>query len=113
VAFQDKAEVDKSFVRCARALMAGSGYPMLATHDPRLVDIGSALAVQQGRRQGSYEFQMLYGVRPDEQQRLADQGERMRVYVPYGDEWYGYLVRRMAERPANTAFFLRALATRS
>jgi proline dehydrogenase len=113
VAFQDKAEVDKSYVRCARALMAGSGYPMLATHDPRLVDIGGALAVQKGRRQGSYEFQMLYGVRPDEQQRLADQGEKVRVYVPYGDEWYGYLVRRMAERPANTAFFLRALATRS
>ena len=56
---------------------------------------------------------MLYGIRPDEQQRLADQGENVRVYVPYGDEWYGYLVRRMAERPANTAFFLRALATRS
>jgi proline dehydrogenase len=113
VAFQDKAEVDKSYVRCARALMAGSGYPMLATHDPRLVDIGGALAVQNGRRQGSYEFQMLYGIRPDEQQRLADQGEKVRVYVPYGEEWYGYLVRRMAERPANTAFFLRALATRS
>jgi proline dehydrogenase len=113
VAFQDKAEVDKSYVRCARALMAGSGYPMLATHDPRLVDIGGALAVQSGRRQGSYEFQMLYGIRPDEQQRLADQGEKVRVYVPYGEEWYGYLVRRMAERPANTAFFLRALATRS
>jgi proline dehydrogenase len=113
VAFQEKAEVDKSYVRCARALMAGSGYPMLATHDPRLVDIGGALAVQNGRSQGSYEFQMLYGIRPDEQQRLADQGEKVRVYVPYGDEWYGYLVRRMAERPANTAFFLRALATRS
>src|SRR3954454_9178554 len=113
VAFQEKAEVDKSYVRCARALMAGSGYPMLATHDPRLVDIGGGLAVQNGRSQGSYEFQMLYGIRPDEQQRLADQGEKVRVYVPYGDEWYGYLVRRMAERPANTAFFLRALATRS
>ncbi|GAB3686524.1 proline dehydrogenase family protein [Angustibacter aerolatus] len=112
VAFTDRAEVDKSYVRCAKALMAGDGYPMLATHDPRLVDIGGALAVQHGRSQGSYEFQMLYGIRPDEQQRLADQGEKVRVYVPYGDEWYGYLVRRMAERPANTAFFLRALATR-
>ncbi|GMA87795.1 hypothetical protein GCM10025868_30450 [Angustibacter aerolatus] len=112
VAFTDRAEVDKSYVRCAKALMAGDGYPMLATHDPRLVDIGGALAVQHGRSQGAYEFQMLYGIRPDEQQRLADQGEKVRVYVPYGDEWYGYLVRRMAERPANTAFFLRALATR-
>ncbi len=112
VAFTDKAEVDRSYVRCLRALMAGEGFPMVATHDPRLVDIAGALAVQHGRSQGSYEFQMLFGVRPQEQQRLADAGERMRVYVPYGDQWYGYLVRRMAERPANSAFFLRSLVTR-
>ena len=112
VAFTDKAEVDRSFVRCLRTLMAGEGFPMVATHDPRLVDIAGALAVQHGRSQGSYEFQMLFGVRPQEQQRLADAGERMRVYVPYGDQWYGYLVRRMAERPANSAFFLRSLVTR-
>ena len=112
VAFTDKAEVDRSYVRCLRALMAGEGFPMVATHDPRLVDIAGALAVQHGRSQGSYEFQMLFGVRPQEQQRLADAGERMRVYVPYGDQWYGYLVRRMAERPANGAFFLRSLMTR-
>jgi proline dehydrogenase len=113
VAFVDKAEVDRSYVRCLRTLMAGDGYPMVATHDPRLIDIAGALAVQKGRSQGSYEYQMLYGVRPVEQQRLSDQGEKVRVYVPYGDEWYGYLVRRMAERPANTVFFLRSLATRS
>ncbi len=113
VAFTDKAEVDRSYVRCLRTLMAGEGFPMVATHDPRLVDIAGALAVQHGRSQGSYEFQMLFGVRPQEQQRLADAGERMRVYVPYGDQWYGYLVRRMAERPANSAFFLRSLVTRS
>ena len=112
VAFAGKAEVDRSYVRCLRALMAGDGFAMVATHDPRLIDIAGALAVQNGRSQGSYEYQMLFGVRPDEQQRLADQGESVRVYVPYGDEWYGYLVRRMAERPANTAFFLRSLATR-
>ena len=112
VAFTDKAEVDRSYVRCLRTLMAGEGFPMVATHDPRLVDIAGALAVQHGRSQGSYEYQMLFGVRPQEQQRLADAGERMRVYVPYGDQWYGYLVRRMAERPANSAFFLRALVTR-
>jgi proline dehydrogenase len=112
VAFGTTAEVDASYVRCTKALMNGAGFPMLATHDPRLVDIGGALAVRAGRTQGSYEFQMLFGIRPDEQQRLADRGEHVRVYVPYGDQWYGYLMRRMAERPANTAFFLRALATR-
>ena len=112
VAFTDKADVDRSYVRCLRTLMAGEGFPMVATHDPRLVDIAGALAVQHGRSQGSYEFQMLFGVRPQEQQRLADAGERVRVYVPYGDQWYGYLVRRMAERPANSAFFLRSLVTR-
>ena len=112
VAFVDKAEVDRSYVRCLRALMQGDGYPMVASHDPRLVDIAGALAVQNSRSQGSYEYQMLFGIRPTEQQRLADQGEKMRVYVPYGDQWYGYLMRRMAERPANTAFFLRSLATK-
>ncbi len=112
VAFQGKPAVDASYVRCMKVLMRGDGYPMLATHDPRLVDIGGALAVQAGRSQGSYEYQMLYGIRPDEQQRLADQGEKMRVYVPYGDDWYGYFMRRLAERPANTAFFLRSLATK-
>ncbi|HEX8498146.1 MAG TPA: proline dehydrogenase family protein [Actinomycetales bacterium] len=112
VAFVEKAEVDRSYVRCLRTLMQGQGYPMVASHDPRLVDIAGALAVQNGRSQGSYEYQMLYGIRPTEQQRLADQGEKMRVYVPYGDQWYGYLMRRMAERPANTAFFLRSLATK-
>jgi proline dehydrogenase len=113
VAFQDKTEVDKSYVRCLKVLMAGQGYPMVATHDPRLVDLAGALAVHHRRPQGSYEMQMLYGVRPDEQRRLAARGETVRVYLPYGAEWYGYLMRRMAERPANTAFFLRALATRS
>jgi proline dehydrogenase len=64
------------------------------------------------RRKGTYEFQMLYGIRPHEQQRLADGGDTVRVYVPYGDEWYGYLMRRLAERPANVTFFLRAVATK-
>ncbi|HEX5511474.1 MAG TPA: proline dehydrogenase family protein [Actinomycetales bacterium] len=112
VAFQDKAEVDRSYVRCLKVLMAGQGYPMVASHDPRLIDIAGALAVKYGRAPGTYEYQMLYGIRPDEQKRLARVGESVRVYVPYGQEWYGYLMRRMAERPANTAFFLRAVATR-
>ena len=92
--------------------MAGDGYPMLATHDPRLVAITEDLARRSGRAPDSFEFQMLYGIRPNEQQRLVAQGQRVRVYVPYGDEWYGYLVRRMAERPANLAFFLRSVATK-
>jgi proline dehydrogenase len=113
VAYQSNSDVDASYVRCLKVLMAGQGYPMVATHDPRLVDIASALILRNGRAQGSYEFQMLYGIRPDEQRRLAAQGEKMRVYVPYGDQWYGYLMRRMAERPANTAFFVRSLISKS
>ncbi|HSE55377.1 MAG TPA: proline dehydrogenase family protein, partial [Nocardioidaceae bacterium] len=101
VAFQDRADIDKSYVRCMKVLMSGQGYPMLATHDPRLVDIAGALATRYERMQGTYEFQMLYGIRPDEQQRLAGAGEKVRVYLPYGTEWYGYLMRRMAERPSN------------
>ncbi len=113
VAYQDKAEVDKSYVRCLKTLMAGEGYPMIATHDPRLVEIAGMLAATHRRDPGSYEYQMLLGIRPDEQLRLAAQGERVRVYVPYGDEWYGYLMRRMAERPSNLFFFLRSLATKN
>ncbi|WP_158846347.1 proline dehydrogenase family protein [Saccharothrix deserti] len=109
VAFQDKVDVDRSYVRCLKVLMAGEGYPMVASHDPRLIAI--ALELAKGRGQDSYEFQMLYGIRPDEQHRIAAAGNRMRVYVPYGDEWYGYFMRRLAERPANVAFFLRSLVT--
>jgi proline dehydrogenase len=112
VAFQDRADVDKAFVRCMKVLMSGHGYPMIATHDPRLVDIAGALATRYERTQGSYEFQMLYGIRPDEQQRLAEAGEKVRVYLPYGTEWYGYLMRRMAERPSNLALFLRSLVSK-
>jgi proline dehydrogenase len=113
VAFATKSEVDRSYVRCLKVLMAGEGYPMVASHDPRLVKVAAELVRQNGRSPGSYEYQMLYGIRPTEQRRLADAGEKVRVYVPYGDEWYGYLMRRMAERPSNLGFFLRALATKS
>jgi proline dehydrogenase len=113
VAYQSRLDVDKSYVRCLKILMNGPGYPMVATHDPRLVGIATKLIQRSARSQGSYEFQMLYGIRPNEQLRLAAEGETVRVYVPYGDEWYGYLMRRLAERPANVAFFLRSLATKS
>jgi proline dehydrogenase len=113
VAFATRAEVDRSYARCLRLLMRGSGYPMLATHDRRLIEIAGAQAHLTGRGPGDFEYQMLYGIRPAEQQRLADGGAQMRVYLPYGSDWYGYLVRRLAERPANLAFFARSLATRS
>lgn len=109
VAFQDKGDVDRSYVRCLKVLMAGDGYPMVATHDPRMIKVAGDLAGD--RSPDSYEYQMLYGIRPDEQRRIAAAGNRMRVYVPYGNEWYGYFMRRLAERPANVAFFLRSLIT--
>ncbi|MEJ7689862.1 MAG: proline dehydrogenase family protein [Nocardioidaceae bacterium] len=112
VAFQDKTEVNKSYVRCMRALMEGEGYPMIASHDPKLIEIAGALASRNQRAQDSYEYQMLFGIRPDEQKRLAAAGEKVRVYVPYGDQWYGYLMRRLAERPANLAFFARSVMTK-
>ncbi|HCA86814.1 MAG TPA: proline dehydrogenase [Streptomyces sp.] len=112
VAFQNKREVDKAYVRCLRTLMAGSGYPMIGSHDPRMVVIGQELARRSGRKLDEYEFQMLYGIRDAEQDRLVAEGHRMRVYVPYGTDWYGYFMRRLAERPANLTFFLRSLATR-
>jgi proline dehydrogenase len=113
VAFRDRAEVDKSYVRCLNVLMAGAGRPMVATHDPRLVAIAQDRARANGRAPDSWEFQMLYGIRPHEQERLAAAGHPVRVYTPFGVDWYGYFMRRLAERPANVAFFLRALATRS
>jgi len=113
VAFGNRREVDLSYVRCLGLLMAGSGRPMVATHDPRLVAIADALAVRSGRGPQDWEYQMLYGIRPAEQQRLAASGFGVRVYVPFGSQWWGYLVRRLAERPANLAFFARALVGRS
>jgi proline dehydrogenase len=107
VAFADRADVDRSYVRCMKILFGGEGLPLVATHDPRLVAIAQHLG-----RDRPYELQMLYGVRPNAQVELAAAGERMRVYVPYGTQWYGYFMRRLAERPANVAFFLRALASR-
>jgi proline dehydrogenase len=109
VAFQTPAEVDASYVRCLEVLMAGDGYPMVATHDPALIETTLQLAAG---RTGDFEFQLLYGIRPLEQQRLVAAGHTVRVYVPYGDQWYGYLMRRLAERPANLVFFLRALASK-
>jgi proline dehydrogenase len=110
-AFDTRHDVDKSFARCLRVLMAGPGYPMIATHDPRLIAITGSLGLK--READSFEYQMLHGVRPDEQRRLAGSGAKVRVYVPYGGDWYRYLVRRLAERPANLALFLRSLRSKA
>lgn len=112
VAFQGE-EVEDSYRRCLAVLFAGPGYPMVASHDPAMIAAARSLIVQNKRPADSYEFQMLYGIRPEEQLSLAAAGHRMRVYVPYGDEWYGYFMRRLAERPANLKFFLRSLATKN
>ncbi|WP_067534516.1 proline dehydrogenase family protein [Nocardia crassostreae] len=109
VAFQRAAEVDASYLRCLDVLMRGKGYPMIASHDPAMIDAALTLAVEQHRTPADFEFQMLFGIRDAEQRRLVREGHGLRVYVPYGGQWYGYLMRRLAERPANLGFFLRAL----
>ncbi|MCX3291609.1 proline dehydrogenase family protein [Streptomyces sp. NEAU-H22] len=112
VAYQDKHEIDRAYVRILRTLMQGEGYPMIGSHDPRLIAIGQELAHQAGRKLDEYEFQMLYGIRTDEHLRLAAEGHRMRVYTAYGTDWYGYFMRRLAEKPANLRFFARSMLTK-
>lgn len=112
VAYRDAREVTESYVRCLRTLMAGSGYPMVASHDPAVVAAAGDMARECGRMTDEFEYQMLYGIRDGEQRRLAAEGNHVRVYVPFGTQWYGYFVRRLAERPANLVFFLRALTHR-
>ncbi|HUL99680.1 MAG TPA: proline dehydrogenase family protein [Mycobacterium sp.] len=112
VAYRDRDEVTDSYLRCLDVLMSGSGYPMVASHDPAVIAAAGALARETGREASDFEYQMLYGIRDPEQRRLASGGDAVRVYVPFGTQWYGYFVRRLAERPANLTFFLRALAGR-
>jgi proline dehydrogenase len=113
VAHQGRRAVDAAYARCLGVLMRGEGYPMVGSHDPALIDVARRLAAERGRRPDSWEIQMLYGIRPQEQRRLAANGFQVRAYVPYGVDWYGYFMRRLAERPANLRFFLRSLATKS
>jgi proline dehydrogenase len=113
VAFQGKADVDAAYARCLEVLVRGSGYPMAGTHDPAMIARMLELVTAAGRAPDSYEFQLLYGIRPQEQARLAAAGHTVRAYVPYGADWYGYFMRRLAERPANLQFFLRSLVTKS
>ncbi|MBT2451687.1 proline dehydrogenase family protein [Streptomyces sp. ISL-43] len=113
VAYQDRAEIDLSYVRIMKILMEGDGYPMIGSHDPRLIAIAQELARKAGRKLDEYEFQMLYGIRGEEHLRLAAEGHRMRVYTAYGTDWYGYFMRRLAEKPANLLFFLRSMITKN
>ena len=113
VAYQGRAEVDAAYARCLGVLMRGPGHPMVGSHDPRLISVARRLAAQQGRTPDSWEVQMLYGIRAAEQRRLAGEGVCVRAYVPYGADWYGYFMRRLAERPANLRFFLRSLVSTS
>ncbi len=113
VAHQKKKDVDAAYLRCLDILMAGAGYPMIGSHDPLIIERAHELAAQNSRAADSWEIQMLYGIRPDEQRRLSAAGTRVRAYVPYGVDWYAYFMRRLAERPANVRFFLRSLVTRS
>lgn len=110
VAVQGSDEVRAAYLTCLEVLMAGQGYPMVASHDPAIIAEAGRIAERAGRTATDVEFQMLYGIRSDEQRRLAALGHRVRVYVPYGTDWWAYFMRRLAERPANLAFFLRAVA---
>lgn len=106
VAFQLKSDVDHNYVRLMTLLLQRGSYPALATHDEAIINAACKYARENGISQEAFEFQMLYGIRRDLQERLVKQGYNVRVYVPYGSQWYPYLMRRMAERPANLMFVL-------
>ena len=104
VAFPEKKEVDANYLKCMRALLERGNCPAIATHDPRIIDTAKRFLAEHAIDNTRFEFQMLYGVRRDLQEQLVREGYRMRVYVPFGTQWYPYLMRRLAERPANVAF---------
>ncbi|HEY6220113.1 MAG TPA: proline dehydrogenase family protein [Gemmatimonadaceae bacterium] len=104
VAYADKKDVDRNYVDCMKLLVGKGRYPGIATHDPAIIDATRAFARENGIATDRFEFQMLYGIRRDLQEALVREGFRMRVYVPFGTQWYPYLMRRLAERPANVAF---------
>ena len=106
-AFPVKADVDANFVRLTGMLLGSGVYHGIATHDPQMIAAAEQFASEHGIDRSSFEFQMLYGVRRDLQKRLVEQGYRVRIYVPFGREWYPYFMRRLAERPANVLFLAR------
>ena len=109
VAYQDKAQVDAAFVEITKLLLSHGTYPAIATHDPAMIAAARAHAAQQGIAADRFEFQMLYGIRRDLQSQLTEAGFRVRVYVPFGREWFPYFMRRLGERPANVGFVMRAV----
>jgi proline dehydrogenase len=109
VAYQHKSEVDRAYAVLMERLLRDGEYPALATHDERLVRRATAFAEREGIAPERFEFQMLYGVRRDLQDRLVRDGWTVRVYVPFGREWYPYFMRRLAERPANVGFILKSV----
>jgi len=109
VAHQAKADVDAAFVRIMKVLLAEGTYPAIATHDPKMIDATKAFAAEKGIPKEAYEFQMLYGIRRDLQAQLVADGYRMRVYVPFGKQWFPYFMRRLGERPANVGFVLKGI----
>jgi proline dehydrogenase len=109
IAYQDKTEVDANYIKLMKVLLKSGIYHGLATHDPKIILEAKAFATRENLARDSFEFQMLYGIRRDLQQSLVREGWRMRVYVPFGTEWYPYLMRRLAERPANVWFVTRNL----
>lgn len=104
VAYQEKADVDKNYLQLMQILLARGNFPAIASHDEAIIDAACKFVRDHGISKSSFEFQMLYGIRRDLQEKLVKQGYNMRVYVPYGSHWYPYLMRRMAERPANLMF---------
>ncbi|HLJ73045.1 MAG TPA: proline dehydrogenase family protein [Thermoanaerobaculia bacterium] len=112
IAFQKKSDVDANFVKLMKILLKSGTYHGIATHDPKMIDATIAFAKAENIAPDKFEFQMLYGIRRDLQQQLVRDGWRMRVYIPFGTEWYPYFMRRLAERPANVFFILRNLLRR-
>lgn len=113
IAFQDKADVDRNYVSLMRLLLDEGTYPAIATHDEAIIRKTTDYVAQKGLDSSAFEFQMLYGVRRDLQNQLRRQGHRVRIYVPFGEAWYPYLMRRMAERPANMLFIVNAVLAES
>ena len=109
IALQDRAAISDAFVALCTVLLDADAYPAAATHDPEVIERVAAVARERGIGSDRYEFQMLYGIRRDLQRRLLARGYRLRIYVPYGTEWYPYFMRRLAERPANVLFVLRSV----
>jgi proline dehydrogenase len=109
IAFPAKSDVDANFVALMRILLPSGIYHAIATHDPRMIQATKQFAASQGIGKDKFEFQMLYGIRTDLQRGLLKEGYRVRVYIPFGTDWYPYFMRRLAERPANLTFFLRNL----